>query len=90
MKFYIDITHLLVYYNPLNGFIMDNDQEISTIFRELSLENQERLLDNARLSRIAENAVKRGLYAQDGAASGRDCDPGVSRRKPTDEGPKNR
>jgi hypothetical protein len=41
---------------------MDDDQEISIIFRGLSPENQEHLLDSARLSRIAENAVRRGLY----------------------------
>jgi hypothetical protein len=69
---------------------MDNDQEISAIFQELSLENQERLLDNARLSRIAENAVKRGLYGQGDAASRRGCGPGLARRKLADERPENR
>jgi hypothetical protein len=38
---------------------MDKNQELSAIFRGLTPENQERLLDNARLSQVAENAVKK-------------------------------
>jgi hypothetical protein len=54
---------------------MNHDQEIRAIFRELSPENQERLLDNARLSWIAENTVKKGMDGRNGAAAGREYGP---------------
>jgi hypothetical protein len=49
---------------------MKKNRELSAVFRELSLKNQERLLDCARLSRAAENAVKKTLYRDSGEAAG--------------------
>jgi hypothetical protein len=37
---------------------MEEEYEITALFRELNLENQETLLACARVSRTAENAVK--------------------------------
>jgi hypothetical protein len=41
--------------------LMNNIDELTGIFRELSLENQSRLLECSRISQIAENAIKRAF-----------------------------
>ncbi|MDR2633861.1 MAG: hypothetical protein LBC51_09635 [Treponema sp.] len=43
---------------------MDKQKEVAAIFKELSLENQGTLLVYARLSQVAEQAVKRELTHQ--------------------------
>jgi hypothetical protein len=43
---------------------MEELEELTGIFRELSLENQSRLLECSQLSQIAENAVKRAFSGQ--------------------------
>jgi hypothetical protein len=64
MKFRIDKGHLMSYYKTLNGAYMDDNQELSAIFEELSLENQALLLRCVQLFRRAENTVKDAVYDQ--------------------------
>jgi hypothetical protein len=51
-------------------FCMDGDNRLVAIFDALSPENQAHLLTCARLSRIAENAVKKMIAAELCPASG--------------------